>query len=193
MPSSALPPHDPYRSRLPVEIVEPGTILYRSHRFDLDPVYFSRGHPHNRFDDPEGGFAVCYCARTPEGAFAETFLRQRSGGIVALGELEIRSRAEIMVMTQLRLTPCYGAGLAKLGITAAVTAGPVADAQRWASMIYRHPDMADGILYRVRHDNDQMGVALFDRSKPAVQWTRSELWRHTDLDSICERYALALL
>lgn len=193
MPSSALPPDDFDKRPLPIEIVEPGALLYRSHRFDLDPIYFSRGHPQNRFDDPEAEFGVCYCARTPDGAFAETFLRQRSGGVVDLSELDVRSRAEIAVVEQLRLVACYGAGLTKLGTTAVVTAGPAVDAQRWASAMYHHPDVPDGILYRVRHDNDQIGVALFERCKRALHWQRSELWRYADLDSICERYALALL
>lgn len=193
MARSAHPARGFHARSLPVEILQPGVILFRSHHREHHPLHFSVGHTLNRFDDPAGEFGVCYCARTAEGAFAETFLRQRTGGLVDLEELSVRARAELVVTRPLRLVPFYGAGLAKLGATAEVTAGPVAPAQHWASAIYHHSAAPDGILYRVRHDNDQIGVALFDREKPSISWLRSELWRHADLDSICKRYALALI
>lgn len=193
MPPSELPPDDFDDRPLPIEIIASGAVLYRSHRAEHDPIYFSIGHTLNRFDDPVGEFGVCYCSKSPQGAFAETFLRQRTGGFVDPNELGIRALATLEVLApDLRLVPCYGAGLTKLGATAAVTAGSVAAAQQWASAIHHHPNAPDGVLYRVRHDNDQIGVALFERSASSLGWLQSELWRHIDLDAICKRYGLVL-
>ncbi len=194
MPPSLLPSDDLQTKNLPIEIVESGTVIYRSHRNASSPIYYSVGHPGNRFGDPAAKFGVCYCAQAPAGAFVETFLRQGTGGFVDPDELRKRSIADIEVLQELRLVACYGAGLHKLGATAAITAhDDIGPAQAWAAAIYHHPDAPDGIRYRVRHDNDQIGVALFDRSGPALSWVSSEVWRHSPhLNGICNRYELIL-
>jgi len=193
VPGSDYPPAGFAARTLPIEVVDGAVTLFRSHPLHLDPVYFSVGHSKNRFDDPNGKFGVCYCALTPEGAFAESFLRQRTGGFVDASELEIRSVAELAPTAPLRLVPFYGAGLAKLLATAAVTAGAVTVAQAWSRVIYDHPDKPDGILYRVRHDDDQIGMALFQRGEPMLSLVKTQPWRHHfALDTICDRYELIL-
>lgn len=75
-------------------------------------------------------------------------------------------------------------------ITAHDDIGP---AQAWAAALYHHPDAPDGILYWIRHDNDPIGVALFDRSGSTLSWVSSEAWRYSPhLNDMCDRYELIL-
>lgn len=193
MPPSEFPPGDFATRRLPIETLEADWFLYRSHQRRYEPLFFSVGHPKNRFDDPSSRFGVCYCALSPEGTFAETFLRQRRGDFVDATELEYRSLASIKIIEALPMVACYGSGLSRLGATAAMSAGEMAKAQAWAQAIRDHPDEPAGLIYRVRHDNDQFGVAVFDRAQSSLEWADSQSWRYSPhLNAICARYDLIL-
>ncbi|TQE98397.1 MAG: RES domain-containing protein [Spiribacter salinus] len=194
-PSNGHPPDELSHKTLPIQDLSAGHILYRSHHTDLSPLYFSRGRRLNRFDDPSGGFGVCYCAYSPFGAFAETFLRQRQGDFIDQDELELRCLAEIEAARPLRIVLLYGPNLSKMGATGTVSTGPIeaAQAQAWSKAIHDHPDEPDGIMYRVRHDDSEMGVALFDRCQAAIRWADSTSWDHSALlNEICSRYDLIL-
>lgn len=58
-----LPPPDLDDRTLPVHLIDAGDVLYRCHRASLGPLYFSTGHPANRFDDPARTFGVCNRSR----------------------------------------------------------------------------------------------------------------------------------
>ena len=193
MPPEDLPPSGFAQRRLPVDRLEEGTLLYRSHRQDHSPLHFSRGHTGNRFDDPDARFGVCYLATTPAGAFAEAFLRPP--GPTYLGEQDLIDRmlAEMALTRDLALVRFHGAGLHQLGATARVSSGPHATSQRWAAAIHAHPDRHDGIIYRVRHDDEQFGVALFERSKDALTECTTEQWLyHPALPAMLDRYEVGV-
>lgn len=75
------PPRDFATRELPVETVPVGVRLARIHHVDYDSLHFG-STLNNRFDDPRKIFGVCYFAKTLEGAFAETFLRELGTRIV---------------------------------------------------------------------------------------------------------------
>lgn len=158
----SVPPADFASRDLLIEAVLAGATFVRIHRSALDPLYFGASCD-NRFDDPEGQYGVCYAARTLEGAFAETCLRQVGARLVPLSRLAGRSATELTVAAELRLVELHGPGLARLGATAAVSSGTYDVSQPWSRAIHEHPARADGIIYRSNHDNGELCVALFDR------------------------------
>ena len=101
----------------------------------------------NRFDDPAGRFRVCYLGTTIDVCFAETFLKNPPGLILALEDLANRSIAVIETTRDLRL---------------------VTVSQAWSRTLWDHPDAADGIVYRSRHDNSAKGIAIHHRAKAAL-------------------------
>ena len=123
----------------------------------------------HRFDDPTGRFRVCYLGTTIEVCFAETFLRNPPVRILGLDDLAGRSIATVEVRRDLRLVPVHGSSLARLGVTAELaTGGDYPLSQLWSRALWEHSDKPDGILYRSRHDDSALCVALFDRSKDAL-------------------------
>jgi hypothetical protein len=184
---------------LPIHRLGPGDVLHRIHRADLDPLFFGPAPgspPAGRWDAPVGEFGVCYLAEEPYVAFAETFLRVP--GIFSVGEedLGVRSVARFHVVQPIRLVAFHGAGLAKVGATAAVCSGPHEVSRAWSLALHAHPDEVDGIRYRARHDDDGFAVALFDRSGASIEWVNSaglmdEGFR-VELGRILDRYELAL-
>ena len=194
-----LPPDDFATRWLPVHHVEGGTVLYRIHRLDLGPIFFGPGAgnpPLGRWDAPSGEFGVCYLALEPYVAFAETFLRVP--GILSLGEEDLRRRglAQVRVMRTLELAELHGAGLARVGATAAVCSGPHDVSRTWAAAIHAHRRRVDGILYRARHDDDGFAIALFDRAAESVRIERSGSLLDEGIaettGAILDRYGLAL-
>jgi hypothetical protein len=194
-----LPPEDFATRWLPVQYVEGGTLLYRIHRLDLGPVFFGPGPgnpPMGRWDAPGGEFGVCYLALEPHTAFAETFLRVP--GILSVGEDDLRARglARVRAMRTLDLAEFHGAGLARVGATAAVCSGAHEVARAWSAAIHAHRRGVDGIAYRARHDDDGFAIALFDRAADGVRIERSGSLLDEEVveitGRILDRYGLAL-
>ncbi|HET6764639.1 MAG TPA: RES family NAD+ phosphorylase [Longimicrobiaceae bacterium] len=194
-----LPPGDFAKRWLPVQDVAGGELLHRIHRLDLGPVFFGPGAgnpPMGRWDAPAGEFGVCYLALEPYVAFAETFLRVP--GIVSLGEDDLRRRglAQVRVMRTLQLAEFHGAGLARVGATAAVCSGSHDVSRAWSAAIHAHRRRVDGILYRARHDDDGFAVALFDRAAESIRIERSGSLLDEGIvettGAILDRYGLAL-
>jgi len=156
----------------------------------------ARGQPPiHRFDDTAGRFPVCYFGTTLEVCFAETFRRNPPVRILALDDLAGRTVATVEVRRDLRLVPVHGSSLARLGVTAEVaTGGDYALSQLWSRVLWEHSDQPDGILYRSRHDDSALCVALFDRAKDAlaVVGDCSLAEDSKQLASLLRRYGLAL-
>jgi RES domain len=166
-----LPPPDLHARPLPFHLVPAGTVLLRVHRAAHGPLFFGPppgGPPLGRWDAPGGEFGVCYLAEEGRIAFAETFLRHPGARVVAEAQLAGRSLARVLVRRELRLVAVHGPALARLGATAAVCSGPYAASRAWALALHGHPERADGIRYRARHDDDGFAVALFDRASDAL-------------------------
>jgi hypothetical protein len=177
---------------LPIETVE-SVPLYRSHPRDYAPDYFGTDVGLNRWGAPNGEYGVCFLATEAAGAFAETFLRNRTKTLIATSQLDRRLLTVLESQRPLAIVPFYGPHLAQLGSTAEVTAGPIAASWGWSAALYHHPEQPDGIKYRLRHDNDLFGIALFDRCVQDLVVTQHWAWRDAlDEFGLYERYALAI-
>ena len=170
-----LPPADLATRELPIEEVPIGATFVRIHRTTLGALHFGVSGD-NRFDDPDKRYGVCYAARSLQGAFAETCLREVGARLVPLTRLAGRSATTLTAGSVLRLVELHGTGLARLGATAAVSSGTYDVAQPWSRALYTHPDAVDGIVYRSNHDNSELCVALFDRCQAGLaEGARHEL------------------
>jgi len=184
--------------RLPPSRVRAGTRWMRIHARASNALCFgpARGQPPiHRFDDTAGRFRVCYFGTTLEVCFAETFLCNPPVRILALDDLAARSVATVEVRRDLRLVPVHGSSLVRLGVTAELATGSgYALSQLWSRVLWEHSDQPDGILYRSRHDDSALCVALFDRAKDALAIVRdcSLAEDSKQLARLLRRYGLAL-
>lgn len=184
----------------PVKLVRirAGTQLMRIHARSRDALWFgpARGDlPVHRFDDPLGRFRVCYLGTTRDVCFAETFLRNPPVRILAMGDLQNRMVATVELKRDLRLVPLYGPGLARAGVPAEVASGSNYGAsQTWSRRFWKYSSKPDGIVYRSRHDDSGLCLALYDRARRALElvedhpMTEDLQW----LARVLKRYALAL-
>jgi hypothetical protein len=141
-----------------------------------DPLYFDRGAG-GRLNAPDGSYGVLYAAAEPRGAFAETLLREPGRTLLPADLIDRRGLAKLRTTRPLRLVALMGAGLARVGATAEVTHGglPYDAAQAWSKALRAHPERADGIAYRARHDDDAVCHALFDDPPTSVQEVSREV------------------
>ncbi len=166
-----LPPPDLGDRTLPLHVCPARTELFRVHRVGREAIFFSPpagSPPLGRWDAPGGEFGVCYLGEESFVGFAETLLRAPGASVVESVDVESRAMTRIRVERDLRLVALHGAGLARLGATAAVSTGPYSVSRQWALALHEHPERPDGIRYRARHDDDGFAVALFDRAADAV-------------------------
>ena len=149
---------------LPTHTYRAGDILYRIQdcKYD-DPLHFGRSGS-NRFDDPAGGFGVCYLAESKEGAFVETIGRQKlKVGVIPRRVVEEQEIIEVELEAPLEVLDFDGPNLLKLGADASITGGRDYEAsQAWSAAIATHPDGVDGLRYRARHQTEEFSVAVFD-------------------------------
>jgi hypothetical protein len=155
-----------------------GARWMRIHAAGKHALWFGPGagdQPLNRFDDPNGRFRVCYLGTTAEVCFAETFLRNPPVRILALDDLAGRSIATLELRRDLRLVPLHGRNLARLGVTAELASGgDYLASQLWSRALWEHQDRPDGILYRARHDDSALFVALYNRAKGGLAVVREQ-------------------
>ncbi len=191
-PKPALP------KRLPSIRVKAGTRWMRIHAQGRNALWFGPGssrQPIHRFDDPVGRFRVCYLGTTLEVCFAETFLRNPPVRILALDDLAGRSIATVEVRRDLWLVPIHGSSLARLGVTAELASGShYAVSRLWSRALWEHSDKPDGILYRSRHDDSALWVAVYDRAKDglAIVGDRSLSEDAQQMARLLRRYGLGL-
>jgi RES domain len=196
-PKPPRPPADLATRPLPIEEKLAGTLWWRIHLRYYHPLFFgpSPGKlPQNRFDAPDGSYRICYLGLSEAASFAESFLRE-PGLILAEGDLEPRAFSRILNTDPLRLVELYGAGLAKIGATAAVASGPYDISQEWGLAFHGHPDQPDGILYRARHDDDVFCAAIFDRASAILTLSAIEpiLKDRLRLQRLLARYGAILI
>lgn len=185
---------------LPQRDIRPGTVLWRIHRSRHNALWFSPGKgrlPRYRFDDPEKRFSVCYLSTVEHGAFAETMLRTLPTRILSKADLATRRLTAIEVVRSLKLVQMYGAGLARLGCTAATATGQDYEGSReWSRALWMHDAKPDGILYHAAHDDETLSIALFNRARRNVRIAAHSSVRLDDaglLKRFLDRYDLALL
>ena len=191
-PKPALP------KRLPLSRVRIGRRWMRIHAQARNALWFGPGSGRqaiHRFDDPAGRFRVCYIGTTIDVCFAETFLRNPPVRILALDDLAGRSIATVEVRRDLRLVPMHGSSLARLGVTAELASGSdYAGSQLWSRALWEHSDKPDGILYRSRHDDSALCVAVYDRARDALAVVRDHSLSEDpqQLAGLLRRYDLGL-
>lgn len=161
------PPRDLNDRELPWDSHVPSE-LYRVYREGNTSLHFGTGTGF-RFNDPDLKYGVCYLAYEPAGAFAGTILRDRAGAYFDEAELVDRLLAMTRTRELLRLVQFYGNGLSKLGTNAVSSSGPYTLSQQWPAALHNHPSQPDGLAYRAPHDNDQVAVALFERTKDKIK------------------------
>ena len=163
-----LPAPDLQKQDLP--LLAYGEPLFRIHRSDRDPAFWGKIGD-NRFDAPAGEFGVLYAASDEYGAFIET-----CGGLlnrtVTSSFLGARGWARVTTARDLKLVDLSGSGLARIGADERLCSGEHDVAQQWALALWQHPDAADGLLYRARHDPSRTSIAIFDRAASAVEVVR---------------------
>jgi hypothetical protein len=184
--------------RLPLSRVRVGACFMRIHARTRNALWLGpaagRSAIH-RFDDPGTRFRVCYLATAIETCFAETFLRNPPVRILSLEDLGGRSIAAIEVRRELRLVPIHGPGLVRLGVTSEIASGSdYAASQLWSRALWQHLDKPDGILYRSRHDDSALCVAVYNRAKDGLVVIRDDAL--TDdaqrLARVLKRYGVGL-
>jgi RES domain-containing protein len=150
-----LPPDD--LTRFPAFDVDRRRSLYRIHRSDVAPWWFS-GDGSGRFDLRDGR-GTCYLAVTAVGAFIEVF---RVATVIPEAEVEARSLSSLIPPKRTRLADCTVSAARKFGITGAIHTQPdYTVPQAWAEAFAASG--FGGIRYRLSHDPAQreLGVVLF--------------------------------
>jgi RES domain-containing protein len=150
-----LPPED--LTRFPAFDVDRRRSLYRIHRSDVGPWWFS-GDGTGRFDLRDGR-GSCYLAGTPLGAFIEVF---RVGSVIPEAEVDARSLSSLVPPSRTRLADCTVSAARKFGITGAIHTQPdYTVPQAWAEAFAASG--FGGIRYRLSHDPAQreLGIVLF--------------------------------
>ncbi len=141
--------------------------LLRVHQTAFGAVWFGRTGV-CRFDDPWKVYGVLYGSEELEGAYLETVrLEAHPGHPLPIGPNEswlfARAWSRLTLARPLRLVDLANQQK-KLRIAGEVMSGPAyTESQAWSRAFFEHPDRVDGILYRARHGQDQLSVALFDR------------------------------
>ncbi len=124
-----------------------------------------------------------------------TFLRNPPVRILALDDLAGRSIATVELRRDLRLVPIHGSSLARLGVTAELASGSdYVGSQLWSRALWEHSDKPDGILYRSRHDDSALCVAVYDRAKDGLAIVRDHSLSEDpqQLARLLRRYGLGL-
>ena len=203
--SPSPPPDHLDRTDLPLVTVDPAALL-RLFPLGRAPIYFrvaSRGQKAYRFDAPDAGFGVLYCAFSLEVCFAETLLRTRAYGAPAdqptlIDESELRSKGIARLGgaagAQLILADLTGSALVRLHVDGSIsTVARYTVPRQWALALWKHPKRVDGIRYVSRFMTAQPAVALFDRcgDRLLVRHTQP-LIDHPDLPRILDLFNVGI-
>ena len=182
-----LPPED--LTRFPAIEVDRRRSLYRIHRSDVSPWWFS-GDGTGRFDLRDGR-GSCYLAVTPVGAFIEVF---RVGTVIPEAEVEARSLSSLVPPARTRLADCTVSASRKFGITGAIDTQPDYTApQAWAEAFAASG--FSGIRYRLSHDPAQreLGIVLFGAAgEQSLPVRRTESVPASVIEAARQRFGLVV-
>ena len=169
----------------------------RIHQCRYNALYFGKSGVY-RFDAPHHDYGVVYVADHVAGAFVETFGDvwdvQARYNAVSAARLASRCVSALHLTRPITVCDVTAGGLAWIGADGRLTAGDRLVAQQWALAIWRHPAAVAGIRYRVRHDQSEIAVALFDRAADALTVNSvSQLASYPSLPAVFARYNVALI
>ena len=182
-----LPPDE--LSRFPSFDVDRRRSLYRIHRNDVGPWWFS-GDGSGRFDLRDGR-GSCYLAVTPLGAFIEVF---RVATVIPEAEVDARSLSSLVPPTRTRLADCTVSAARKFGITGAIHTQPdYTVPQAWAEAFATVG--FGGIRYRLSHDPAQreLGIVLFGAAgEQSLSVRRTEPVPASVIEAARQRFGLVV-
>ncbi len=92
--SGPLPSADLNRRKPRILELPSGTELHRFYKLIYEPIYFDASRL-GRFNAPDGIYGVLYAAKTIDGAFAETFLREAGRTLLGADFIEERSHVRL--------------------------------------------------------------------------------------------------
>lgn len=158
--------------RLPETSLKAGRNLYRMHRGENKPWFFS-GSGDGRFDPTLAGRGACYLSTSKLGAWVEAF---RTAMTIDEADVLSRSVATVRLDTAYRCADLTQRRALTAGVTGAITSG--ADYGPSRALADGLQGRFDGMLWRVRHDLAQRltGVALFgpEGVQDASDWPPTE-------------------
>ncbi len=134
------------------------------------------------------------------GALAETLLQViGSTGFTNVISASLYTAAHLIavrIRTELKVVPCYGSALARMGADARLYSGERANSRLWSLAFHAHPREPDGILYPSRHDDLLRCLALYDRpgvvrNARVIRQTRL-LDERSLLGTFCKRYGMGI-
>jgi hypothetical protein len=163
------------------------------------PLHFGK-EATERFNAPDGSFGVCYFAGEPMGALAETLLQiigaTDFARVISASLYTHSYLVSLRIERELRVVPCYGSSLARIGADARLYAAERAISRRWSAALHAHPKSPDGLLYPSRHDDLKRSLALYDR--PGIVRSIRVLGRTRVLEerallgAFCRRYDVGI-
>jgi hypothetical protein len=193
-----MPPPSPDLSSREVTLVEFSDRIFRTHRIDRHPIFFSDTRL-NRFDAPDRSYGVLYAGRDPFCAFIETLARAAGTRIITTTELESQALSELKPTRALRLIDLTQSGtLVRIGADARLFSGDHEVAQCWSKALHDHPMETDGLLYPSRLDPARQCLALFSDRAPKMTELSRQSWyapgsQRLLLAELMEHYSLELI
>jgi hypothetical protein len=188
---SPLGPPPPDLGGFPTVDLESTRLLYRIHRRDKSPWWFSNDGS-GRFDLLQSDQGTCYLAERPVGAFIEVFRRET---VIPQSEVDVRSLAELHAPSTTRLANCTVSAARRFGVTAAIHSQPDYDVPRAWAQAFANARLG-GVLYRLSHDpsGSELGVALFgDAGEQDLPIERSDAIPDDVLEEARSRFGLVVL
>lgn len=200
-PAGPLPPANlSSRTARTVTLAE-GSQVHRFHTaVDGDgnpysPAYYDASTT-GRLNAPDGSYGVLYVAHRPEGAFAESFLRQPGRTLLPDDLIGNKAYATFRATRDMNFIEFYGPGQPVLGATSEVTSGPLPYdlPQAWSAALHETFPSADGIAYMARHDNTELCYAVFSRAAGALETDTQirDLHGWSDFYDLMEHYEVGL-
>jgi hypothetical protein len=175
----------------PTHDLEPGLLLYRIHRSDRSPWWFSNDGS-GRFDLLGEDTGTCYLAERPVGAFVEVF---RTGTLIPEVEVKARRLAGLRVPSATTVADCTASEARGFGVTAAIHSQPEYELTRAWAQAFAEAGFG-GVLYSLSHDpsGSEIGVALFGRAgEQGLPVESSDTIPDAVLDEARTRFALLVL
>jgi hypothetical protein len=187
------PPSDLHVRPLPMRQARGPWI--RLHACRRSARFFGKTRLH-RFDAPAGEYGILYAGEDDFCAFVETLGDPLDVRVVSRADLLQSCLSTVTPGRPLRLVDLTAQGLSRVGADNRLPAGDdYALSQRWGRALWAHPEHADGLVYRARHDPSKESVAIFDRAGSALRLRR--LRKLVDdsarLAEILDRYGFALV
>lgn len=104
--------------------------------------------------------------------------------LVSFAHVAMLYSTVLTAAAELRLAEMHGPGLAQFGATSVVSSDAYNGAQPCLRAIYDHPSAVDGIVYRSKHGDGELRVALFERCRERLQ-----VGSASALAGDCDRFA----